>query len=130
MKQELKKILLVEDDEQIAFMTIMTLEDFGAFKVLHCDNGQDALDCIGTFAPQLVLMDVMMPEMDGPETFRHLRQLPEGRDLPVVFMTARAQTHEQKAYLALGAAGVIVKPFDPMLLADQIRDYWEQAAAA
>jgi len=124
MSDKLEKLLYVEDDESIAEIVMMTLQELGGFEVLHCDGGQKALDAIVDYAPQLVLMDVMMPGMDGPETFARLRQLPGMQDVPVVFMTAKAQTHEQQSYLELGAVGVIVKPFDPMTLADQVRDMW------
>lgn len=121
---DLHKLLYVEDDDAIAEVTILALQELGGFEIRHCTSGQQALDCVSSFAPQLILMDVMMPGMDGPEAMRLLQQIPEASDIPVVFMTARAQTHEQEAYLLLGAAGVIVKPFDPMTLADQVREIW------
>jgi len=124
MSEILKRILLVEDDEKIAFVAVMVLEEFGGFKVRHCDSGQKALECFDAFAPQLVLLDVMMPGMDGPETLRNLLQNPNAQHVPVVFLTAKAQKHEQKAYFDTGAVGVIVKPFDPMALSDQVRSYW------
>jgi CheY-like chemotaxis protein len=71
--------------------------------------------------PDLILLDVMMPELDGPSTLRALRDSPRGRDVPVIFMTAKAQPREVESYLALGARGVVVKPFDPMNLPDQVR---------
>jgi two-component system OmpR family response regulator len=73
---------------------------------------------------------VMMPKMDGPETLRQLRRLPNAASVPVIFMTARAQVHEQAAHRALGALGVIVKPFDPMTLSLQIREIWDLRHAA
>jgi two-component system, OmpR family, response regulator len=74
----------------------------------------------------LILMDVMMPVMDGPRTLEKLRLMPATRDIPVVFMTAKAQLHEQEAYMKLGAAGVIVKPFDPLTLTEQVEDVWNR----
>lgn len=127
MAEELKRIMLVEDDEHIAFVTVMALEEIGGFEVRHFDGGQNALDGFDSFAPQIVLMDVMMPEMDGPETLSRLRQNPLAANVPVVFMTAKAQMHEQKGYLDLGATGIIVKPFDPMTLSDQVRSFWRSA---
>lgn len=126
MSQPLKRILYVEDDDDIAEITQMTLAEFGSFDVYHCPSGRSALAELPVYKPQLVLMDVMMPNMDGPETFRQMRQMPEGADVPVVFMTAKAQTHEQAAYMKLGASGVIVKPFDPMTLCEQINAIWEK----
>lgn len=126
----LHTILYVEDDPDIAEVAIMTLQELGGFCVVHCISGRMALDHFSYIAPQLVLMDVMMPEMDGPETLRRLRQHPDGEDVPVIFMTARAQIHEQAAYRALGALGVIIKPFDPITLSEQITQIWESRDAA
>lgn len=130
MSEKLTKILYVEDDDSIAEVVMMTLEDLGGFTAIHCDGGQKALDSVVEFAPQLVLMDVMMPGMSGPETLENLRQIPVVKDIPVIFMTAKAQTHEQEAYRNLGAIGVIVKPFDPMALSEQITSLWNQSNAA
>ena len=82
------------------------------------------------FAPDLILMDVMMPVMDGPKTLEKIRQIPQVAHIPVIFMTAKVQVHEQGAYLALGAKGVIVKPFDPMTLSDQIVALWTKEEAS
>ena len=130
MADDLKRVMLVEDDEHIAFVTVMSLEEIGGFEVRHFDGGQAALNGFDSFAPQIVLMDVMMPEMDGPETLSRLRQNPKAKDVPVVFMTAKAQTHEVKSYLEMGATGVIIKPFDPMTLCDHVRDFWTEATTA
>lgn len=130
MSSSLKKIMLVEDDEQIAFMTLIALQDIGNFEVLHCSGGQAALDAFDDFEPQIVLMDVMMPEMDGLETLKALRRNPRASDVPVVFMTAKVQTHQQQGYYDLGAVGVIAKPFDPITLSQQVSDLWQRAAAA
>lgn len=125
MPAALKKILYVEDDIDIAMVAKLTLEAVGGFEVLHCESGQDALEAFPTFSPQLVLVDVMMPRMNGIQMLANLRHLPKGKDAPIIFMTARAQTHEQADYLRLGALGVVVKPFDPMTLSDTIRQLWE-----
>lgn len=122
----LHKILYIEDDIDIAAVAKLTLEAVGGFEVLHCASGQEALDAFPAYDPQLVLVDVMMPQMDGLQTFANLRRLPQGKDTPIIFMTARAQTHEQANYLELGALGVIVKPFDPMTLSDNIKEFWEK----
>jgi len=130
MTDDLHRVMLVEDDEHIAFVTIMSLEEIGGFEVKHFDGGQAALDGFDSFAPQIVLMDVMMQGMDGPETLSRLRQNPNAKNVPVVFMTAKAQTHEVKSYLEMGATGVIIKPFDPMTLSDHVRSFWKDASAA
>lgn len=129
MSENLTRILFVEDDESIAQVAMMALEDLGSFTVKHCNSGQKALDVVIEFGPQLILMDVMMPNMNGPETLIILQQMPEVSDVPVVFMTAKVQTHEKKAYCDMGAVGVIPKPFDPVTLSDEVTAFWEQNAA-
>lgn len=125
MGEKLRKIVYVEDVEPIAFVTVMALEDLGGFQVRHYLSGQAALEALREDCPQLVLLDVMMPGMDGPELLRRIRKTPEGRDLPAIFMTAKAQLHEQEEYIAMGALGVIVKPFEPASLSDTIVDMWQ-----
>lgn len=127
MEPKLERILYVEDDESIAQVVIMTLEDIGGFDVRYCSSGTEALACILEYDPQLILMDVMMPVIDGPQTFAEIKKIPEVQDVPLVFMTAKAQVHEQAAYMELGAIGIIVKPFDPMSLAEKITTLWAAA---
>ena len=127
MSDTLKKVMLVEDDEEIAFMTVVALQDFGGLEVRHCPSGHEALACFDEFAPQIVLMDVMMPGLDGPGTLESLRRKPSAKDVPVVFMTAKAQTHQQQEYLDLGAVAVIAKPFNPIELAERLNTIWHSA---
>jgi len=127
MSEKLTKLLFVEDDESIAQIVMMTLQDLGGLTVKHCNSGQMALETVSDYAPQLVLLDVMMPGMSGPETFEKLKEIPNAKHVSVIFMTAKAQTHEQEKYLETGAIGVIVKPFDPMTLTDQITQMWTAA---
>jgi CheY-like chemotaxis protein len=119
----LRRILFVEDDPDIQVVATMALESLGGFTVLACGSGSEALSRFGEFAPDLVLLDVMMPGMDGPATLAALRQLPSG-GVPVVFMTARVQAHEIADYRQMGAADVIAKPFDPMTLAATVQAIW------
>ena len=124
---QLNKILYVEDDVDIQAVAKMALEIVGGFEVLTCNSGQEALDAAEAgFEPDLLLLDVMMPGMDGPTTLAGLRQLAQMASTPVVFMTAKVQSAEVAHYTSLGALGVIAKPFDPMQLADQIRQLWQQ----
>ena len=127
MSEVLQKILYVEDDEDIAELMQMVMRKIGKFEVMHCLSGQEALDAFTDFAPQLILMDVMMPGMDGPETLEHFKSRPESQNTPVVFMTAKAQHHEQEKYKKLGAVGVIVKPCEPMELCQKLQTFWEKA---
>ena len=116
-----QKIMYVEDEPDIQTIARIALEQIGGFDLLVCSSGQAALDQVSDFAPDIILLDVMMPEMDGIETFRQLKTLPACADVPVVFMTARVQTHEIKEYTDLGAVDVIAKPFSPITLAEQVK---------
>jgi two-component system OmpR family response regulator len=122
----LHRILFVEDDPDIQVVATMALESIGGFQVLPCSSGAEALARCAEFAPDLVLLDVMMPKMDGPATLEALRGLSAFDATPVVFMTARVQAHEVAHYRELGAADVIAKPFDPMTLADTVRGIWSR----
>ncbi len=123
---ELKRILHVEDDRSIQAVARLALETLGGFEVLSCLYGQDALDQVQGFNPDFILLDVMMPGMDGPETLSKLRELVDIEQIPVAFMTAKVQPQEVEQYRQLGAREVIVKPFDPMTLAAQVRDIWSR----
>ncbi|MEA2695655.1 MAG: hypothetical protein QOJ16_5042 [Acidobacteriota bacterium] len=126
----LRRILLVEDDPDIRQVARLALEALGGFTVLPCGSGPEALAVLSHatdadgFAPDLVLLDVMMPGMDGPQTLQALRRLPGAERLPAVFMTARVQAEEVAGYKAMGAADVIAKPFDPMRLAEMVLGIW------
>ena len=95
--------------------------------MIACGSGREALAAVATVAPQLLLLDVMMPEMDGPTLLAELRQQPATRLTPAIFMTAKVQREEIERFMALGAIDVIAKPFDPMALPDSIRQSWQKA---
>lgn len=116
----LQRVMHVEDDESIRAVAEIALIDVAGFDLLSCDSGQNALAQAVAFAPQLVLLDVMMPQMDGLQTLMALRQLPGLATIPVVFMTAKIQQTEKQQYLDAGAIAVIDKPFDPMLLGETL----------
>jgi len=122
--RELSKILYVEDEPDIAQVARLALETVGGFVIEACENGKIALEKGPAFQPDLVLMDVMMPEMDGPTALKEMRNMPEMKDVPVIFMTAKVQPAEISEYKALGAVDVIPKPFDPMTLAEQVKQVW------
>ncbi len=124
--RRLRRILLVEDELDIQMVVRLALEDIGRFEVEVCGSGTEALEIAPRFLPELILLDVMMPEPDGPATLKALAGNPETASIPVVFVTAKAQSHEVEEYLQLGAVDVIVKPFDPMTLADRIREIWRR----
>ncbi len=121
----LQRILYVEDDPDIRTISVMVLESMEGFTLEVCSSGAEALARGPRFKPQLVLLDVMMPDMDGPETLAALRRFPELAETPVVFMTAKVQPQEIETYRRLGAVGVIAKPFDPMGLGAQLRQIWQ-----
>ncbi len=123
----LQKILFIEDDPDIQMVAQLALEAVGGYTVQMCSSGKEALAVAEQFAPDLILLDVMMPGMDGPTTLMELRKKPSLAQTPIVFMTARVQRHEIEQYLAMGAADVISKPFDPMTLSAQVADIWVKA---
>lgn len=121
---ELRHVLCVEDEPDIRLIAQLALETVGGLKVSLCSSGKEGLEAARRERPDLVVLDVMMPGLDGPGTLSALRELPETRDLPVVFMTAKVQPAEVAQLMALGALAVVAKPFDPMTLADQLRGIW------
>lgn len=127
MQQSLQKILYVEDDPDIQAVATMVLELDG-FEVVACSSGREALAAIQRSRPDFILLDVMMPDLDGPQTLGEIRQRNLLGKVPFAFMTAKVQSAEVSALYQLGACGVIAKPFDPMTLADQIRQLWEGAS--
>lgn len=127
MQTELNKILYVEDEPDIQAIAQIALEAVGGFTLKVCSNGNDAISQIADFAPDLLLLDVMMPGIDGPTTLKELRKIPEFAETPAIFMTAKVQANEVSELRALGAIEVIAKPFDPMELANVIKEIWAKA---
>ena len=126
MSAELKQILYVEDDQDIQRLVQLSLESLCGYKLTVCSSGQEALELADSIQPQLVLLDVMMPGMDGVTLFKELREKPAYQNLPFVFITAKVQKHEVEEYRKLGAAGVIVKPFSPDELANLVGEFWRR----
>ena len=127
MSPSLNKILYVEDEADIRTVAQLALEMVGGFTLEVCGNGEEAVRTGPIFNPDLILLDVMMPGMDGPTTLAALRQHPSLQNTPVIFMTAKVQPKEIQGYKELGALDVIAKPFDPMTLAEQVRTIWARA---
>ncbi len=125
MTKELKKILYVEDEPDIQAVAKIALEAVGGFELKVCNGGEEAIASAEEFAPDLLLLDVMMPGMDGPTTLSELRRLPGLKDKPAIFMTAKVQPQEIEQFKSYGALEVIAKPFDPMTLAQSVRDVWD-----
>ncbi len=116
----LSKVLVVEDDVDIQKVLRMSLYVRGTKDVVVVSNGEECLAVAGELKPDLILLDVMMPKLDGYQTCRRLKQGPDTKAIPVIFLTAKAQQFEMKQGLEAGALGYLVKPFDPMTLHDQI----------
>lgn len=122
---ELKRVLYVEDDPDIREIASMALVDVGGLELLACESGAEALRAVDDFSPQMILLDVMMPEMNGPQTLAALKEQGSVSDhTAVAFMTAKVHPEELARYKEIGVKEVIAKPFDPMLLADQLRAFW------
>lgn len=126
MSRPLQKILYVDDEEILHKMTRLTLERMGGYQVEIASSGAEALAKAPDFGPDLILLDVMMPEMDGPTTLGRLRAQPATAPVPVVFITAKAQAHEIERFRALGAADVLTKPFEPKQLCADVRAIWDR----
>ena len=115
----------MEDEPDIQAVAELALEMVGGYQVTICNSGQEALNKVSGFAPDLILLDLMMPGMDGPTTLQNLHADPVNITVPVIFLTAKVQPSEVTQYQALGALNVIAKPFDPMTLAAQVRQIWD-----
>lgn len=124
--EELKRIMHIEDDESIRMITSVTLEAVGNLEVLSCESGYDGIRQFEAFQPQVVLLDVMMPDLDGPGTLEEMKSRYRLDNVMVLFMTAKVQQEELAHFKSIGGFDVIEKPFDPMTLADKIRTCWEK----
>lgn len=113
------RVLLVEDDDGIRTLAKMALERVGGCTVTAVDRGQKAVDLAPGLELDVMMIDMMMPGLDGMATLERMRAL--NIHTPVIFFTARTQPQDVARYLEAGAAGTVKKPFDPLLLADQVR---------
>ncbi len=122
----LQRIMCVEDEPDIRSVVKLALEAVGGYSVLLCASGKEAIENGPAFAPDFILLDAMMPGMDGPSTLKALREIPALANVPVAFMTAKVQPSEIAAFKALGALEVIAKPFNAGTLADTVKSLWER----
>jgi CheY-like chemotaxis protein len=125
-----RRILFCDDDPDIREIIEISLHLDPSFEVKACESAPELLASIVAWSPDLILLDVMMPGLDGPAALAMLRENPCTQSIPVVFMTARTQSYECQHFLALGAAGVIAKPFDPMALASLLTGFFRDGGAA
>jgi CheY-like chemotaxis protein len=121
------KILLVDDEDSVREVAQTSLEVMAGWDVVAVSSGSEAIRRAIIERPDAILLDVMMPEMDGPATFRELQQQAETRDIPVVLLTAKVQAQDRQRFAELGVAGVITKPFDPAVLHERVGELlgWE-----
>jgi two-component system, OmpR family, response regulator len=126
MTQSLKQILCVDDDQAILDVARMSLEMVGGFQVSSYTSGTEAIEFAPATKPDMILLDVMMPGMDGLTTYAQLKKIPELQNTPILFVMARVQPKEVANYMALGAIGVIVKPFDPMKTPSDVKIFWNE----
>jgi two-component system, OmpR family, response regulator len=120
------KILIVDDEDDIRQIASLSLTRLGGMEVEEASSGTEAVTRAGETAPDLILLDVMMPAMDGPATFAALRANPRTAGIPVVFLTAASGTEEVARLKALGAAQVVTKPFDPIELPGLVRSVLQE----
>ena len=127
---DLRTILYVEDDLHVRTTAKLVLELIGQFTVRECSSGREALAAAGDFHPDLILLDVMMPDMDGLSTLEMLRGFPHMADTPALFVTGLTGASDIARYVEAGAIGVIPKPLVPLRLASQLNTLWEQHSLA
>jgi two-component system OmpR family response regulator len=121
------KILYVDDEPDIRSIVEFALEDEEGIELKLCASGPEALNVVVNYQPDLLLLDVMMPGMDGPTTLQRMRELPSMASVPAIFITAKVRPNEVEEFKAMGALDVIPKPFDPMSLADQVRALYQRS---
>ena len=121
----LQRILLADDEPDILEISRIALETVGGFDVSVCSSGKTLLERLSEFEPDLVIVDVLMPDMTGPEVFEEIRRRPEFDAVPVIYLTGVIQEEELEDLRKAGVADIILKPFDPMTLADRINDVWK-----
>ena len=126
---ELEKVLFVDDDPAIRDLIDVALSTVGGLSARGFASGEEAVSAAQEFAPQLLLLDVMMPDMDGPMTMSALKSLDGLEAAPAVFLTAKVHGKEVERLMGLGAVRVLPKPFDPMTLADDLRAIWAETGS-
>ena len=115
-----KRILLVDDEDNIREVAAISMQAVGGWQVVSASSGTEAIATALAEQPDAILLDVMMPDIDGPTTFKRLQDDPRTRDIPVILLTAKTQAADLTRFEQLGVAGVLSKPFDPMSLPAQV----------
>jgi CheY-like chemotaxis protein len=114
------KVLIIDDEDDIREVAALSLESVAGWDVVTANSGSQGLARAMEYQPDAILLDVMMPGMDGPSTFRELRKNPATAKIPVLLLTAKVQSSDQRRFADLGVDAVLFKPFDPLTLSDQI----------
>jgi CheY-like chemotaxis protein len=120
LKVQPKRILIVDDEEHIREIATVSLELTGHWEIATAGSGAEAIRVAQQLMPDAILLDVMMPEMDGPTTFQRLQEDPATKDIPVIFLTAKVQAADRRRFATLGVRSMIAKPFDPLRLAGEV----------
>lgn len=120
--ESIKRILLIDDEDDIREVARVSLEMVGGWKVASAGTAHQGLEMAADQRPDAILLDVMIPDMDGPATFRALQAEPATRDIPVILLTAKVQATDLRHFADLGVAATIAKPFDPLTLPSQVAD--------
>ncbi len=116
------KVLIIDDEDDIREVAALSLESIAGWEVVTANSGSQGLARAAEHQPDAILLDVMMPDMDGPTTFRELRKNPATAKIPVLLLTAKVQSSDQRRFADLGVEAVLFKPFDPLTLSTQIAD--------
>jgi CheY-like chemotaxis protein len=116
----MRSILIIDDEDDIREVAALSLEATAGWKILTASSGAEGITVASAHQPDAILMDVMMPGVDGPTTFRAMQQTPDIAHIPVVLLTAKVQGVDQRRFAGLGLAGILFKPFDPLTLSEQI----------
>ena len=114
------RILIIDDEDDIREVAAMSLESVAGWEVILASSGQQGLARASEYLPDAILLDVMMPGMDGPTTFRELRRNPRTARIPVLLLTAKVQANDQRRFADLGVEAILFKPFDPLTLSQEI----------
>ncbi len=117
-----RRILIIDDEEDIRHVAGLSLETVAGWQVILANSGAEGIETAAKEKPDAILLDVMMPAMDGPTTFQHLRASSATASIPVLLLTAKVQGSDQRRFAALGVSGILFKPFDPLTLSKQVSD--------
>jgi CheY-like chemotaxis protein len=117
-----RRILIIDDEDDIRQVAALSLETIAGWDVVLANSGRAGVEAAMKEKPDAILLDVMMPEMDGPTTFQKLQATPQTASIPVLLLTAKVQGSDQRRFAGLGVSGILFKPFDPLLLSKQVSD--------